>query len=95
MALSASRPAARLTEGEARTFFQQLLDGVSYCHERGVCHRDIKPENLLLDENGRLKISDFGLSALPENFGQARAAEGYLHRRQKPPFCNQVCSISC
>eukprot|EP00604_Paraphysomonas_vestita_P002240 CAMPEP_0174819346 /NCGR_PEP_ID=MMETSP1107-20130205/2518_1 /TAXON_ID=36770 /ORGANISM="Paraphysomonas vestita, Strain GFlagA" /LENGTH=423 /DNA_ID=CAMNT_0016032649 /DNA_START=273 /DNA_END=1544 /DNA_ORIENTATION=- len=48
----------------ARFYFRQLVEGVSYCHGLGVCHRDLKPENLLLDEQGNLKISDFGLSAL-------------------------------
>ena len=56
--------AGRLDEDKARFYFRQLVDGVEYCHSKGVCHRDLKPENLLLDENGMLKISDFGLSAL-------------------------------
>ncbi|OMP12193.1 hypothetical protein CCACVL1_00079 [Corchorus capsularis] len=56
----------RLSEVEARRYFQQLIDGVDYCHSKGVYHRDLKPENLLLDSQGNLKISDFGLSALPE-----------------------------
>ncbi|KAF9609669.1 hypothetical protein IFM89_017848 [Coptis chinensis] len=55
----------RLSEAEARRYFQQLIDGVDYCHSKGVYHRDLKPENLLLDSLGNLKISDFGLSALP------------------------------
>ncbi|KAE9457339.1 hypothetical protein C3L33_10777, partial [Rhododendron williamsianum] len=55
----------RLSEAEARKYFQQLIDGVDYCHSKGVYHRDLKPENLLLDSQGNLKISDFGLSALP------------------------------
>jgi len=56
--------AGRLDEVQARKYFRQLVDGVKYCHSKGVCHRDLKPENLLLDEAGDLKISDFGLSAL-------------------------------
>ncbi|KAL5777467.1 hypothetical protein ACOSP7_010393 [Xanthoceras sorbifolium] len=56
----------RLSEAESRRYFQQLIDGVDYCHSKGVYHRDLKPENLLLDSQGNLKISDFGLSALPE-----------------------------
>lgn len=56
----------RLSENESRRYFQQLIDAVSHCHSKGVYHRDLKPENLLLDSNGSLKVSDFGLSALPK-----------------------------
>ncbi|OIW02279.1 hypothetical protein TanjilG_11173 [Lupinus angustifolius] len=52
----------KLKEDEARSYFQQLINAVDYCHSRGVYHRDLKPENLLLDTNGVLKVSDFGLS---------------------------------
>ncbi|XP_020592666.1 CBL-interacting protein kinase 24 isoform X2 [Phalaenopsis equestris] len=56
----------KLPENESRQYFQQLIDAVDYCHSRGVFHRDLKPENLLLDSHGNLKVSDFGLSALPQ-----------------------------
>ncbi|KAJ4953624.1 hypothetical protein NE237_030456 [Protea cynaroides] len=56
----------RLPENESRRYFQQLIDVVDYCHSKGVYHRDLKPENLLLDSQRNLKISDFGLSALPQ-----------------------------
>ncbi|KAL3323047.1 hypothetical protein AABB24_040248 [Solanum stoloniferum] len=56
----------RLSEDEARRYFQQLIDAIAHCHSKGVYHRDLKPENLLLDFQGNLKISDFGLSALPQ-----------------------------
>lgn len=56
----------RLSEDEARRYFQQLIDAIAHCHSKGVYHRDLKPENLLLDFQGNLKVSDFGLSALPQ-----------------------------
>ncbi|GLU22843.1 hypothetical protein SLE2022_388880 [Rubroshorea leprosula] len=65
----------RLKEDAARTYFQQLIAAVDYCHSRGVYHRDLKPENLLLDEEGNLKVSDFGLSSL----GESRRQDGLLH----------------
>lgn len=52
----------RLTESDARRFFQQLLSGVEYCHKNMIAHRDLKPENLLLDQDSNVKIADFGLS---------------------------------
>lgn len=54
----------RLGEREAKKYFYQLIDALDYCHRRGVFHRDLKPENLLLDNQGNLKVSDFGLSVL-------------------------------
>ncbi|KAK4491573.1 hypothetical protein RD792_002325 [Penstemon davidsonii] len=65
----------RLKEDEARKYFQQLIDAVDFCHSRGVYHRDLKPENLLLDASGLLKVSDFGLSALPQQVRE----DGLLH----------------
>ncbi|MCO5558735.1 hypothetical protein L7F22_012321 [Adiantum nelumboides] len=65
----------KLKEEDARKYFHQLINAVDYCHSRGVYHRDLKPENLLLDSHGNLKISDFGLSALPQ---QCRE-DGLLH----------------
>jgi len=44
-------------------YSRQLLDGLQYCHRRGVLHRDLKPQNLLIDaEKQVLKIADFGLA---------------------------------
>lgn len=56
--------AGRFSEDEARFFFQQLISGVSYCHDMQICHRDLKLENTLLDGSPapRLKICDFGYS---------------------------------
>ncbi|KAE8656376.1 CBL-interacting serine/threonine-protein kinase 12 [Hibiscus syriacus] len=65
----------RLKEDAARKYFQQLISAVDFCHARGVYHRDLKPENLLLDENGNLKVSDFGLSAVSDQIRQ----DGLFH----------------
>ncbi|CAN1150092.1 CBL-interacting serine/threonine-protein kinase 12 [Linum perenne] len=65
----------RLKEDVARRYFQQLISAVAFCHARGVFHRDLKPENLLLDEEGNLKVSDFGLSAVADQIRQ----DGLFH----------------
>ncbi|KAL6052206.1 non-specific serine/threonine protein kinase [Balamuthia mandrillaris] len=58
----------RLSEDEARKFFQQIISGVEYCHRHKIVHRDLKPENLLLDASQTsVKIADFGLSNFMED----------------------------
>mmetsp|Transcript_16594 Transcript_16594/g.23308 ORF Transcript_16594/g.23308 Transcript_16594/m.23308 type:complete len:488 (+) Transcript_16594:53-1516(+) len=69
-------------EALARTYFHQLINGVGFCHEKGVVHRDLKPENLLLDESFTLKLADFGFAALKLNDDHKQSTEcgtpGYM-----------------
>ncbi|KAG6494615.1 CBL-interacting protein kinase 1-like [Zingiber officinale] len=72
----------KLSEKQGRKLFQQLIDAISYCHDMGVYHRDLKPENVLVDAKRNIKISDFGLSALPQHLGN----DGLLHTTCGSPY---------
>jgi len=45
-----------------KSFLYQLLKGLAYCHQKKVLHRDLKPQNLLINNEGILKLADFGLA---------------------------------
>ncbi|XP_074355627.1 putative serine/threonine-protein kinase At1g09600 isoform X1 [Apium graveolens] len=58
----AFRSGIKFTESQIKCIMWQLLRGIDYCHRHGILHRDIKGSNLLIDHNGVLKIADFGLA---------------------------------
>jgi len=59
---------------------RQLLDGIGHAHSEGVVHRDIKPSNIMINSDGRIKISDFGIAHTESsNLTQTGDVLGTLH----------------
>ncbi|MFQ5945708.1 MAG: serine/threonine-protein kinase [Anaerolineae bacterium] len=66
---------------------QQICDVLAYAHAEGIIHRDIKPSNLILDQHGKIKVTDFGLAkalALPSftATGELLGSPDYLSPEQ-------------
>lgn len=51
-----------LTLTEVIDIMTQLTDGLSHAHEAYIIHRDIKPQNIMIEDNGLVKITDFGIA---------------------------------
>ncbi len=47
---------------EISQIITQTLDGIGYAHAQGVVHRDMKPANIMINNDGRIKINDFGIA---------------------------------
>jgi cyclin-dependent kinase len=58
-----------------KSYLQQLLTGLAFCHQNFVLHRDLKPQNLLINSEGDLKLADFGLARAIGIHGQSYTHE--------------------
>ncbi len=58
-----------LTLPLVQNYMRQILQGLEHCHSHGVIHRDVKPNNILMDQEGHLRLADFGSGRLSAHNG--------------------------
>jgi calcium-dependent protein kinase len=63
------------SETDASRIIGECLLAINHCHSEKICHRDMKPENILLDNDGKVKLIDFGTAA---SFEQQQGLEGLI-----------------
>lgn len=70
-----------LTLPEVIDIMTQLTDGLSHAHEAYIIHRDIKPQNIMIEDNGTVKITDFGIAMAVNatQFTQTNSVMGTVH----------------
>jgi len=73
---SVLRRMGRPSPQKALDIARQLCAGLAAAHDKGVLHRDLKPHNVMLDDQGRVRITDFGLAGFVADFSGRKLREG-------------------
>ncbi|CAM8927876.1 unnamed protein product [Rhodiola kirilowii] len=81
----AASPDIKFTEPQVKCYVHQLLSGLEHCHNNGVLHRDIKGSNLLIDNEGILKIGDFGLASFFDRSKKRQMTSRVVTLWYRPP----------
>ncbi|XP_043697749.1 cyclin-dependent kinase C-2-like [Telopea speciosissima] len=81
----ADRPGMRFSIPQIKCYMRQLLTGLHYCHVNQVLHRDIKGSNLLIDNEGNLKLADFGLARSFSNDHNGNLTNRVITLWYRPP----------
>ena len=72
------RKEAPMSPGKALAVIEPVLSALAAAHDAGILHRDVKPENVLLADDGRVKVADFGLARAINSDTQHTATGGVL-----------------
>ena len=70
----------KFSENQTKFFIACVILGLEYIHNNNIIHRDIKPENLVCDENGYIRITDFGVAKIKkkDNSSETSGTPGYM-----------------
>jgi len=70
-----------IAEADAKQYVAEMVLGLQYLWAQNICHRDLKPENILLTDDGKIKITDFGVSHMFKEGeeGKQKNLEGTYH----------------
>eukprot|EP00612_Vaucheria_litorea_P008177 CAMPEP_0171473434 /NCGR_PEP_ID=MMETSP0946-20130122/1838_1 /TAXON_ID=109269 /ORGANISM="Vaucheria litorea, Strain CCMP2940" /LENGTH=499 /DNA_ID=CAMNT_0012003195 /DNA_START=12 /DNA_END=1511 /DNA_ORIENTATION=- len=84
-------------ESNAQSLVRKICGAIMYCHSKGIIHRDLKLENLLFeteDANSEIKLTDFGLSSLPESDYHSSRGQGTADYMAPEQVRGKVCMAS-
>ena len=84
-----------LTEKEAKFYLVELILAVESIHKLNCIHRDIKPDNILIDKNGHIKLSDFGLAKISDNFVQSQISNNNINNKYNKTRPTHQKNYSC